>query len=86
MKKLSYLLTLTACGYLLSPAACFGRLGETEEQLERRYGRPFYQTTDKSMMPPPRREAAELPQGRHHRERHALSGAMCFGGIRVHRR
>lgn len=52
MKKLFCLLTLTACSHLLSPAACFGRLGETEEQLERRYGRPFYQTTDKSMMPP----------------------------------
>lgn len=37
---------------LLSPAVCFGRLGETEDQLEKRYGRPFYQTTDQSMMPP----------------------------------
>jgi hypothetical protein len=34
------------------PSVSFGRLGETEEQLEKRYGRPFYQTTDKANMPP----------------------------------
>ena len=39
-------------GSLISPPLCFGRLGETEEELERRYGRPFYQTTDRANMPP----------------------------------
>jgi hypothetical protein len=52
MKTLLCLMSLTAYGYLLAPPMCFGRLGETEEQLDRRYGRSFYQTTDKSMMPP----------------------------------
>jgi hypothetical protein len=37
---------------LISPEVCFARLGETEEQLGQRYGRPFYQSTDKSVVPP----------------------------------
>lgn len=52
MNKHLHLLACVVYACLLSPAVCFGRLGETEDQLERRYGRPFYQTTDKSMMPP----------------------------------
>jgi hypothetical protein len=40
-----------AFAYVCLPGASFGRLGETEEQLERRYGRPFYQTTDRANMP-----------------------------------
>lgn len=34
------------------PSVSFGRLGENEQELERRYGRPFYQTTDKANIPP----------------------------------
>jgi hypothetical protein len=52
MKPFSCLMPVVAYICLVSPAVCLARLGETEEQLERRYGRPVYQTTDKAGMPP----------------------------------
>lgn len=52
MKTLFRLLQVVAYSCLVFPAVCLARLGETEEQLERRYGRPFYQTTDRANMPP----------------------------------
>ena len=52
MPKLICLLTYLICGIAISPEICFGRLGETEEQLQRRYGEPFYQTTKKDEVIP----------------------------------
>ena len=52
MPKLICLLTYLICGIAISPEICFGRLGETEEQLQRRYGEPFYQTTKKDEVTP----------------------------------
>lgn len=52
MKKCFCLLVYLICGISLGPEICFGRLGETEVELERRYGRPFYQSTKKDDVPP----------------------------------
>jgi hypothetical protein len=52
MKKHFHLFACVLYVCLISPAVCFGRLGETEEELERRYGRPFHETTDADSMPP----------------------------------
>ncbi len=52
MQKYVCILTYLICGIAISPEICFGRLGETEEELQRRYGQPFYQTTKKDEVPP----------------------------------
>jgi hypothetical protein len=52
MKNCFCPLVYLVCGIALSPETCFGRLGETEAELERRYGRPFYQSTKREDVPP----------------------------------
>lgn len=52
MKKYFCLLVYLICGISLWPANCFGRLGETEEQLAQRYGQPYFQSTKKDDVPP----------------------------------
>ena len=52
MQKYACILTYLICGIAISPETCFGRLGETEEELQRRYGQPFYETTKKDEVPP----------------------------------
>ena len=52
MQKHLYFLAYLICGIAISPEICFGRLGETEEQLQRRYGPPFWQSTKIEDVPP----------------------------------